>query len=281
MELAVKKETSEAGSEKANNIDHVLNPEKFIRLFTKKRCTNEDKLMQEILRCICALRNSGGGKLTIWLTETCSTREVETCAKIIINAAENALPTTKRTDFIKLKCTNRLLIFSIRGSKEIVTMKYNMYIIENDVVKLVPSIKSAAEVRILLQTQKGKSVRRDETRSKEEPGARAEEWVQVETVKDQTISEQEPSARAEERVQELKMVNDRTTPKKEESPSAKKWVQGKIVKDQTKPKEEPGPTLNELALLGKKVFDLMRKKIEPGLRAKESVQGKIVQDETE
>lgn len=156
--------SKEPGGEKTNNIEHILNPKIFIRLFTKEGCTNEEKLMQEILRCICALRNSGGGKLIIWLTEACSRSEIKKCAEIIINAAENVLSSTKRTDCVNSKCMNRLLIFSIKGSEEIVTMKYNMYIMENDVVKLVPSTKSATEVRLLLQKQKRELVPRAEGR---------------------------------------------------------------------------------------------------------------------
>ena len=120
-----------------NNIEHVLDPKLFIKFFTRERCTYEEKLVQEILRCICGLRNSGGGKLTIWLTKICSASEIEKCVKIIQDAAENILSNTKRTDCVMKKSMNRLLIFSIQGSEEIVTMKYNMCVMENDEVKLI------------------------------------------------------------------------------------------------------------------------------------------------
>ena len=196
--------SKESGGEKTNDIEHVLDFETFIKLFTKEGCTNEDKLMQEILQPICALRNSGGGKLTIWSKENCSTRESEKCAEIIINAAEDYLSNTKKTDCIKEKCMNRLLIFSIRGSQEVVTMNYNMYIVENDEVQLVQSTKSAAEVRLLLQERKGESV----------PIAGNHEQEKIE---------------------------DQTKPKEEQGPKAARWVYGKNVKDQARLKEDPGP----------------------------------------
>ena len=143
-----------SGGEKMHNIEHVLNPKK---LFTKK-CTNEEKHIQEILQSICALRNSGGGKLTIRLKETCSRSEIEECVKIIRKAAVDVLSKSKESDFLKWQYTKKLLNFSIKGSEEISTMKYNMYIMENEVAKLVPSTKSAAEVRLLLQKRKGKPV---------------------------------------------------------------------------------------------------------------------------
>ena len=149
-----------SGGEKMNNIEHVLNPKIFIKLFTSERCTNEEKLMQEILQRICALRNSGGGKLTIWLTETCSISEIEECADIIGNGIEAVLPDSGILDW---ESRNRLLTFSIKGSEEVVTMKYNMYVMENNVAKLVPSTKSAAEVRLLIQKQKGQPARKYKT----------------------------------------------------------------------------------------------------------------------
>ena len=143
-----------SGGEKVHNIEHVLHPEEFIRLFTKERCTNEEKRIQKILQCIYALRNSGGGKLTIWLTERCSRSQIEECVKIIRKAVDDVLSESKGTDFLDWESRNRLLTFSIKGSEEIVTMKYNMYVMENNVAKLVPSTKSAAEVRLLLQRRK-------------------------------------------------------------------------------------------------------------------------------
>ena len=143
-----------SGGEKIHNIEHVLHPEEFIRLFTKEGCTNEEKRIQEILQCICALRNSGGGKLTIWLTERCSRSQIEECVKIIRKAVDDDLSESKGTNFLDWNCTNRLLTFWIKGSEEVVTMKYNMYVMENNVAKPVPSTKSAAEVRLLLQRRK-------------------------------------------------------------------------------------------------------------------------------
>ena len=202
--------SKESGGEKTNDIEHVLDFETFIKLFTKEGCTNEDKLMQEILQPICALRNSGGGKLTIWSKENCSTRETEKCAEIIINAAENALSNTKKTDCIKEKCMNRLLIFSILGSQEVVTMNYNMYIVENDKVKLVQSTTSAAEVRLLrlhLQERKAESVQiagnheqekiEDQTRPKKGQGTKAAGWIHGKNVKDQARRKEDPGPRAE------------------------------------------------------------------------------------
>ena len=143
------------GADKMNNIEHVLDLELFTRLFTWEGCTYDEKLVQEILRCICGLRNSGGGKLTIWLTKTCTASVIEKSVTIIQDAAENILSNTKRADCVMKKSMNRILIFSIRGSEEIVTMKYNMYVMEDDEVKLVSSTRSAAHVRRLLQQRRG------------------------------------------------------------------------------------------------------------------------------
>lgn len=142
---------------KINNIEHILDPKTFIRLFTTEKCGNEEKLIKEILQSICALRNSGGGKLTIWLTETSSRSEIDECMEIISNAMDDVLSESEGTDILDWESTNRLLTFWIKGSEEIVTMKYNMYVMEKDVAKLVPSTKSAAEVRLLLQKRKENS----------------------------------------------------------------------------------------------------------------------------
>ena len=274
--------------EKTTNIEHVLDPETFIKLFTKEGCTNEEKLMQEILQPICALRNSGGGKLTIWLKKTCSTREIEKCAAIIINAAENALSNTKRTDCIKGKCMNRLIIFSILGSQEVVTMNYNMYIVENDDVKRVPSTKSAAEVRLLLHKRKEESVIRevrcvqanfvkDQTKPKK-PDPSTKKWFRRKIVDDQTRSKEKPDPRAVKCVQR-KIVDDQTRSKEEPDPRAVECVQGKIVVDQTISKKEPGPRAVE-CVQGKIVVDQTISKKEPGPRAVEWVQRKTVEDQT-
>ena len=262
--------SKKSGSEKINNIEHVLHPKIFIRLFTKEKCTYEEKLIQEILQHICALRNSGGGKFTIWLTETCSAQEIDECAEIIINAVETVLSDTKRNDIKKSKCMNRLLMFFIKGSEEIVTMKYNMYIMENNDAKLVPSTKPAAEVRLFLQRQKGEAVPGGEecyfhpkwdekiiesqTRQKSQPlknrnvrqkifeeqiGHYDEQVPKTLTQKedqDRKRQKEEPCLRPEERVR-ANMVKDQTRPKEEPCPRIEKRVYRKTVKDQTKPKE--------------------------------------------
>ena len=269
--LSIVNASKESSSEKINNIEHVLNPKIFIRFFTKEKCTYEEKRIQKILQHICALRNSGGGKLTIWLTETCSTRETEECAEIIINAAENVLSDTKRNDFKKSKCTNRLLMFFIKGSEEIVTMNYNMYIMENNDAKLVPSTKPAAEVRLFLQRQKGEAVPEGEEcyfhPKNDEKSIESQTRQKSQPLKDSNVRQkifeekighydeqdpktliqkeeqgrkrqkEEPCLRPEERVR-ANMVKDQTKPKEDgPSPRIEKRVYRKIVKDQTKAKE--------------------------------------------
>ena len=201
--------SKKTGGDKMNNIEHVLDLELFIRLLPREGCKHEEKLIKEILRCICGLRNSGGGKLTIWLTKTCSASEIEKCVKIIQDAAENILSNTIRADCVMKKSMNRVLIFSVRGSEEIVTMKYNMYVMENDEVKLVSSTRSAADVRRLLQKRRGESVLGAEgynqkkiieyqTRSKEEPIPRTEQFGHGKNVEDRTRSKEEPVPRTKE-----------------------------------------------------------------------------------
>ena len=241
--------SKKSSSEKINNIEHVLNPKKFIRLFTKETCTYEEKLIQKILQHICALRNSGGGKLTIWLTETCSTREIEACAEIIINAAENVLSDTKRNDFKKSKCMNRLLMFFIKGSEEIVTMNYNMYIMENNDAKLVPSTKPAAEVRLFLQRQKGEAVPgkeecyfhpKDDEKIIERQTRQKSQSLKDRNVR-QKIFERQREHTDKQDPKTLTQKEKQNPKRQKEEPCLrpKECVRANIAKDQTRPTAEP------------------------------------------
>ncbi len=145
--------SEETDSKPMNSLVHFLNPQKFIRLRMFTKCATEENL-QEILKSICALRNSGGGRLTIWLTETCSRSDAEKCMEIIKDAVDEVLSDTSKTNLLEFMMFLNRIIFYIKDSKEIVTMKYNMYIMTSEVAQLVPSTKSAAEVRRLLQTRK-------------------------------------------------------------------------------------------------------------------------------
>ena len=113
----------------------------------------ESKREKEILDCICALRNSGGGRLRFGLSGTSSTSEVKKWVDIIKNTVGKVMSDTNKNDLLAWIDSNKI-IFLVKGSKEIVTMEYNMYIIEDGEARLVPSTKSASEVRSLLRGQK-------------------------------------------------------------------------------------------------------------------------------
>jgi hypothetical protein len=74
--------------------------------------------------------------------------------EIIKDAVDEVLSDTSKTNLLEFMMFLNRIIFYIKDSKEIVTMKYNMYIMTSEVAQLVPSTKSAAEVRRLLQTRK-------------------------------------------------------------------------------------------------------------------------------
>jgi hypothetical protein len=139
-----------------NSLVHYLAPHMFIRLFTKEKCTIEEKQIRQILKVICALRNSGGGRLTIRLTEICLSSDVQKCVEIIEGAVDKVLSETNKTDLLALTSLTKI-IFLVRGSKAIVTMKYNMYLMTDGEAKIVPTTKSAAEMRLLLQGSKQQS----------------------------------------------------------------------------------------------------------------------------
>ncbi|XP_028403217.1 uncharacterized protein LOC114525955 [Dendronephthya gigantea] len=133
-----------------NNLEFRISPSKFVKMFTIDKCTYEDKIMQEILNLICALRNSGGGRLTIFLLGTLFESDVKKCSDIITNAINETLSGTGKEDFLSYNLSNKIA-FLVNGSKEIITVKYNMYIIgEDGDAKLMPSKKSAKEVRSYL-----------------------------------------------------------------------------------------------------------------------------------
>ena len=144
--------SKEPSGKKKNQLMHTLNPKQFVRLFTMEKCTFEDKLIKEILKCICALRNSGGGKLIIWFTETCLMLDAEKCVKIINKAVDEVLSETRSTDLLEWKFSNRI-IFLVSGSREIVTMKYNIYIMTNEILEFVPSTKSVEDMRLYFHKQ--------------------------------------------------------------------------------------------------------------------------------
>jgi hypothetical protein len=120
--------SKETDGKKMNNLLHVLKPKTFIRMFTEEKCTFEENVIQEILKCICALRNSAGGKLTIFFLETCLRPEAKKCVEVIKNAAAE-------------------VVILVSGSKEIVTMKYHIYVMMNGIPKLLPSSTSAKDMR--------------------------------------------------------------------------------------------------------------------------------------
>lgn len=176
--------------------------------------------------------NSGGGKLTIWLTKICSASEIEKCVKIIQDAAENILSNTKRADCVMKKSMNRLLLFSVRGSEEIVTMKYNMYVMEDDEVKLVSSTRSAADVRRVLQKRRGESV----------PVAKG--YNQRKIIEYQTRLKEEPIPRTK-RFGRRKKRKNRARIKEAPDPKTKEFGHGKNVEDRARSKEEPVPRTKE------------------------------------
>ena len=279
--------SKKTGGDKMINIEHVLDLESFITFFTVEGCTYEEKLVQEILRCICGLRNSGGGKLTLRLTKTCTASEIEKCVEIIQDAAENILSNTNRADCVVKKSMNRVLIFSIRGSEEIVTMKYNMYVMENDEVKLVSSTRSAADVRRLLQKRRGESVLgakgcdqrkiiEYQTRSKEEPIPRTEQFGHGKNVENRTSSKEEPVPRTKE-FDHGKNVEDRAGSQEEPGPTTKKTGHGKKFKDRAWIKEATDPRTKEFGH-GKNVEDRTRSKEEPVPKTNKFDHGKNVED---
>ena len=129
--------SKETDGKKMNNLLHVLKPKTFIRMFTEEKCTFEENVIQEILKCICALRNSAGGKLR---------PEAKKCVEVIKNAAAEVLSETKQTDMFEWIFSNRVVIL-VSGSKEIVTMKYHIYVMMNGIPKLLPSSTSAKDMR--------------------------------------------------------------------------------------------------------------------------------------
>ncbi|XP_028415128.1 uncharacterized protein LOC114538184 [Dendronephthya gigantea] len=128
----------------------ISDPSNFVKMFTIEKCTYEDKIMRQILNSICALRNSGGGMLTIFLLGTFFESDVKKCSDIITNAINETLSDTGKKDFSSYNLSNKIA-FLVNGSKEIITVKYNMCIIAEDGdAKLMPSKKSAEEVRSYL-----------------------------------------------------------------------------------------------------------------------------------
>ena len=146
-------ESKETDFKKRNHLTHVLNsPKTFIRMFTREHCTTEEKQIQEILKPICALRNCGGGVLTILFIEICLKSEAEKCVDIIKNAVGKALSDTTGDDL--LVCIHpRSIIFLARGSKKIVKMKYNLYFMTDSSLEFVSSKKSAEDIKLFLQKQ--------------------------------------------------------------------------------------------------------------------------------
>ena len=154
-------ESKETDDQKPNHLTHVLNsPKTFIRMFTRENCTFEERQIQEILKPICALRNCGGGKLTILFTKICLKSEAEKCADIIKNAVDKSLSDTIRDDL--LVCIHpRSIIFLARGSKKIVTMKYNLYFMTDSSPEFVSCTTSSDDIRLFLQKQNELSTERD------------------------------------------------------------------------------------------------------------------------
>ena len=147
-------ESKETDGKKPNHLTHVLNsPKTFIRMFTRQKCTIEEKQIQEILKCICALRNSGGGKLAIFFIEACLKSETEKCVEIIKNNVDEALSDTRQLDLLVWTLPHGM-IFLVSGSKKVVTMKYNLYFMTDDgSPKLISRTKSAEDIKIFLKKQ--------------------------------------------------------------------------------------------------------------------------------
>ena len=146
-------ESKETDGKKPNHLIHVLNsPKTFIRMFTTGKCTIEEKQIQEILKCICALRNCGGGKLTILFTETSLKSETEKCVEIIKNAVDDALSDTRQLDLF-VWTRPQGIIFFVSGSKKVVTIKYNLYFMTDSSLEFVSSTKSAEDIKLFLQKQ--------------------------------------------------------------------------------------------------------------------------------
>ena len=146
-------ESKETDGKKPNHLTHVLNsPKTFIRMFTIEKCTIKEKQMQEILKCICALRNCGGGKLTIFFIETCLKSETEKCVEIIKNAVDEALSDTRQLDLL-VWTLPRGIISLVSGSKKVVTMEYNLYFMTDSSLEFVSCTKSAEDIKLFLQKQ--------------------------------------------------------------------------------------------------------------------------------
>ena len=107
-------------------------------------CTEK---IQEILKCICALRNSNGGELTVWFTNILSMSEANKRAKTIKQGVDHNLSNTSRTDLLYFIIPTKIVCL-VRGAKNVVTMNYNMYKMVKEGLKLIsPNAYTAAKIR--------------------------------------------------------------------------------------------------------------------------------------
>ena len=112
--------------------------------------------MNEIISAVCALFNSGGGKVVINLDSTASTQDIDTCIRMIEQRIVEMVGITTMVSHTTFEVNTRRIILYVQQASELVSVNYNLYLPSERQVIAVPATEPSEEIKKAVQ---GKIVR--------------------------------------------------------------------------------------------------------------------------
>ena len=126
----------------------------YQKISLKKMTTFSEKKYKsqkthEIASAICALLNTGGGRLRINCDEE-SVRRITVYVRMIEQYVTEMIGILKMAELTEIQVNRREIIINVKQSRNVVTITYNMYLPSKSQVTLVPATTYVQGVREVL-----------------------------------------------------------------------------------------------------------------------------------
>lgn len=107
--------------------------------------------MKEILSAVCALLNSGGGKLELFLDSNPNKRLVDTCIRMIEQRIREIIGVTVMAMQVKFQVNAREIILTIPAASEFISVNYNLYLPSERQVISVPATEPTQKIKKIIR----------------------------------------------------------------------------------------------------------------------------------
>ena len=120
----------------------------------------KDKIMNETIKAINALLNTGGGMVQLLFKGTLSRKQLDGCVRIIEQKVEDLIETVAMVSVIKFEANPNEIVVKVKQAEGPFFVNYNLYVPTKSQVKAIPSSQPIGMVRKLLNNKQCKLVKK-------------------------------------------------------------------------------------------------------------------------